>query len=74
MVNYFQTSRVIKVGDRIRYGGRPGQIVFVVENRAFSPSHLKKEWCDIENGIGVRTDNGQLFLLPNPDEDLELFA
>ena len=69
----YHTGQPVRVGDRIRYDG-PGRVVFVVDDGSYAPDYPKEHWSYLRTGIGIVLDDGNMFVLNEPDEDLELIC
>jgi hypothetical protein len=68
---YFDSDRMIQVGDKVRYAGSPGVIVFVIDNDSYSDRYRREDWSYLGKGFGVQLEDGTLFHFEFPDEDLE---
>ncbi len=66
----YENGKPIVVGDDVLYGGKSGRIVFLIEEGVFSPGFSEKEWSYKKKGIGIQLQDGSLFCLDEPDEDL----
>jgi hypothetical protein len=67
-----EDKKPISVGDLVTYGGEPGVVAFVIQEKQFSPGYPEEEWSYLEKGIGIKLENGEFFCLDEPDEDLAL--
>ena len=70
MAKHYENGTRISVGDNVLYGGKAGQIVFLIEEGKFLVGYESSDWSYRKNGIGVRLTDGTLFCLDDPDEDL----
>ena len=68
---YYLAGGQVHAGDRVRYKGESGKIVFVTdgEEGEFLPGYHDHEGCDA--GIMFCSDDGELTFLGTPDENLE---
>jgi hypothetical protein len=71
MMKYLDSEKVIRVGDNVAYAGSPGVIVFVIDDDSYSDAYDKKSWSYLGKGLGVELQDGTLYHLDSPDEDLE---
>jgi hypothetical protein len=73
-MNYVDTKKVIQVGDKVRYAGASGVIVFVIDDDSYSEHYPKKDWSYLGKGLGIELLDTErtLYHLDLPDEDLEL--
>ena len=69
-MTYMDSGRTIHVGDQVEYFGTPGIIVFVIDDDMYSDGFDKKNWSYLEKGFGIVLQDGTLFHLDSPDEDL----
>jgi hypothetical protein len=67
---HYENGRKIILGDDVLYGGKPGKVVFLIEEGFFLPGFKKEDWDYRKKGIGLQMENGDIFCLDNPDEDL----
>jgi len=69
---HYLNGEGIHVGDRVRYKGTAGNIVFISDGEGgeFSPAYAEYDGC--EAGIMVCDDDGTLTTFTEPDENLEL--
>ena len=74
MDQLYQSGEEIHVGDRIRYAGHAGTIVFVIDRREYSPEFPEKDWSDHRTGFMIQTPAYGLVLLEKADEDLEFLG
>ena len=72
-MNYNDTNRVIRVGDRVLYAEKPGTIVFIIDDDSYSEKYPRKDWSYLGKGLGVEMKDKEhtLYHLQRPDEDLE---
>jgi hypothetical protein len=72
-MNYNDTNRLIRVGDRVLYAQKPGTIVFIIDDDSYSERYPRKDWSYLGKGLGVEMQDSEhtLFHLDRPDEDLE---
>ena len=70
-MNYVHSDQPIRVGDRVTYAGSPGVIVFVIDDDSYSKAYERQHWSYLKKGFGFELDDGTLFHLDEPDEDLE---
>ena len=70
---YFETDKVIRVGDSVLYHGAPAAIVFIIDEDSYSTKYPKEHWSYLAKGLGVELQDQErtLFHLDAPDEDLE---
>ncbi|HLN29834.1 MAG TPA: hypothetical protein VK395_18955 [Gemmataceae bacterium] len=75
-MNYNGTDKTIRVGDSVLYASKPGVIVFVIDDDAYSARYPKKNWSYLGGGLGVEIQDKErtLYHLDSPDEDLEPVA
>jgi hypothetical protein len=71
-MKYLDSERQIRVGDKVVYAGNPGVIVFVIDDDSYSDAYAKENWSYLKKGLGVELQDGTLYHLDSPDEDLEL--
>ncbi len=74
MDQLYQSGEEIHVGDRIRYAGHPGTIVFVIDRGEYSPEFPEKNWSEHSTGFMIRTPVYGLVMLNKADEDLEFIG
>jgi hypothetical protein len=72
-MQYVNTDRMIRVGDKVQYAGDPGVIVFVIDDDSYSDRYPKMHWSYLARGLGVelQDESRTLYHLDSPDEDLE---
>jgi len=72
-MKYMDTEKEICVGDKVRYAGSPGVIVFVIEDDSYSDQYPKDNWSYLGQGLGIELQDQTrtLYCLDLPDEDLE---
>lgn len=72
-MKYSDSNHVIRVGDRVLYGGHPGVVVFIIDDDSYSMQYPKKDWSYLGKGLGVEIQDNErtLYHLETPDEDLE---
>ena len=70
-MKYESTDRDIRVGDRIHYAGMPGLIVFIINDDSYCDRYPREHWAYLGTGLGVEIQDGTLYHLDGPDEDLE---
>ena len=70
---YF-TGEEIHGGDRVRYAGCPGTVVFVIDRGEYSPEFPAGHWSSHGSGFMVQTSAFGLVLLLAADADLELIG
>jgi hypothetical protein len=73
-MKYCNSQDVVNVGQRVMYAGRPGAIVFVIDDDSYSDRYAKEHWSYLGSGLGIELDNGTLYRLDTPDEDLDLVS
>jgi hypothetical protein len=71
-MRYLNHNRDVRVGDAIVYAGRPGVIVFIIDDDSYSSRYDKGNWSYLGKGLGIELKDGTLYHLDSPDEDLEL--
>ena len=71
IMNYLHSQRMIQVGDRVNYAGERAVIVFVIDDDCYSQKYGKQTWSYLGKGLGIEMEDGTLYHLPGPDEDLE---
>ena len=72
---HYVSGQEIHCGDRVRYAGHPGRIVFVLGWNEFAPGFAEgREWYyqEYRAGFMIQQDDGALFFLQDSDEDLEM--
>lgn len=69
-MTYLGTDMVMRTGDRVRYAGNSGTIVFVVDDDTYSEHYPRSNWSYLGSGLGIELDDGTLYHLDFPDEDL----
>ena len=52
------------------YAGSPGAIFLVIDDDSYSERYDKKTWSYLGKGFGLELDDGTLYHLDTPDEDL----
>ena len=72
MEQRYSTGEEIHSGDRVRYAGCSGTVVFVIDWSEYSPEFPAEYWLSHGSGSMVQTNAFGLILLPEADEDLEL--
>jgi len=70
----YESGDEIHVGDRIRYAGDTGTIVFVIDRAEYSPEFPERDWSHYGSGFMIQTPKFALVMLGKADEDLELLA
>ena len=70
----YESGDEIHVGDRVRYAGDTGTIVFVIDRGEYSPEFPERDWSHYGSGFMIRTPKFALVMLDKADEDLELLA
>ena len=69
----YPNGQEVRVGDRVKlWDNQRGTVVCSIETGNFSKEYPKAEWGYLKSGILVKTDTGELFHYPEPDEDFEL--
>jgi hypothetical protein len=71
-MKYLNSERVIHVGDKVVYGGSSGVVVFVIDDDSYSDKYKKENWSYLGKGLGVELQDGTLYHLDSPDEDLRV--
>ena len=74
MEQRYNSGEEIHVGDRIRYAGDPGTIVFVVDRNEYSPAFPEKDWSHHRTGFMIQNSAYGLVMLDKADEDLEFLG
>ena len=74
MEQRYHTGEEVHIGDRVRYAGHPGIIVFVIDRSEFSPEFPAANWDDEKTGIMLKTEAYGLVMLQKPDEDVEFLG
>lgn len=60
----------IKLDDRVRLlNGEKGTIVFSIDSNEYSVDFAQEDWAYLKEGVMVRTDQGALVHLKNPNND-----
>jgi hypothetical protein len=67
----YNSGEAIHVGDRIRYAGDPGTIVFVIDHDEYSAAFPEKDWSHYRTGFMIQNPAYGLVMLDKADEDLE---
>ena len=62
----------IHVGDRVRYAGDTGTIVFVIDRDEYSSKYSEGDWSHYGTGFMIETPRFARVMLDEADEDLEL--
>ena len=70
----YESGDEIHVGDRVRYAGDTGTIVFVIDRGEYSPEFPEPDWSHYGSGFMIQTPKFALVMLDKADEDLELLA
>jgi hypothetical protein len=70
-MKYLNCEQTICVGDHVLYSGTPGVIVFVIDDDRYSVGYEKEGWAYLGKGLGLELQDGNLFHMDAPDEDLE---
>ena len=70
-MKYLDSETLIRVGDKVAYAGSPGVIVFVIDDDSYSDRYPKEAWSSLGKGLGLELQDGTLYHLDTPDEDLE---
>jgi hypothetical protein len=65
-MKYYDSEKVVQVGDRILYDGTPGVIVFVVDDDSYSDEYTKDNWSYLGRGLGVQMQDGTCPFGENP--------
>jgi hypothetical protein len=68
----YHSGDEIHVGDRVRYAGDTGTIVFVIDRREYSPKYPESDWSEYGTGFMIETPAFARVMLDEADEDLEL--
>ena len=75
MEQRYYSGEEIHIGDRVKYGGQPATVVFVIDREEWpaDESVESRSWWRAEHRSGFMfiSDTGARFLLPDPDEDLD---
>jgi hypothetical protein len=74
MEQRYHSGEEIHVGDRIRYAGDPGTIVFVIDRNEYSAAFPEKDWSHHRTGFMVQNPAYGLVMLDKADEDLEFLG
>ena len=74
MEQRYSTGEEIHGGDRVRYVGCSGTVVFVIDRNEYSPEFPVGHWSSHSSGFVVQTSALGLVLLLAADEDLELIG
>ena len=65
---HYPDGTQIKLGDRIKLSnGEAGTVVFSIDSNEFSNEFPKRNWEYLKAGIMVKTDNGALVHLKDPN-------
>ena len=70
-MQYFDTNKSVRVGDRILYAGSPGTVVYVIDDDSYSERFTSEQWSYLGKGLGLELEDGTLYHLDTVDEDLE---
>jgi hypothetical protein len=70
----YKSGEEIHVGDRIRYAGDPGTIVFVIDRNEYSATFPEKDWSHHGSGFMIQNPSYGLVMLNKADEDLEFLG
>ena len=70
MSTLYNNGTQIVIGDHITYGGKRGRVVFILDEGAFLEGFKSEDWAYLNEGIGIQLENGSIFCLQAPDEDL----
>jgi hypothetical protein len=68
----YHSGDEIHVGDRVRYAGDSGTIVFVIDRSEYSPDYPERDWAHYGTGFMIETPRYARVMLDQADEDLEL--
>jgi hypothetical protein len=74
MEQLYDSGEEIHVGDRIRYAGHTGTIVFVIDRGEYSPAFPEKDWSSHGTGFMIQNQAYGLVMLDKADEDLEFLG
>jgi hypothetical protein len=66
----YNNDTPIGLGDKVIYAGKPGRIVFIIQENAFLAGFKADDWAYLKQGIGLQLEDGELFCLDAADEDL----
>ena len=69
--HYFSGEEV-HAGDKVRFTGLSGVIVFVNDTSEYLPGFTAEECNYMGSGFMVRLESGELIFLKEADQDLEL--
>ena len=69
-MTYADSDKKIQVGDKVTYAGAIGTVVFIVDDDAYSEGFPKQHWSYLKNGFGIELQDGTLYHMNSPDEDL----
>jgi hypothetical protein len=77
IMKYHSSSQEVKVGDKVRFAGRLGAIVFLVNEDVYSEKYPREHWSFLEDGFGVEIEEpgdwqGALFVLHSSEEEEDL--
>jgi hypothetical protein len=74
MEQRYNSGEEIHIGDRIRYAGDHGTIVFGVDRNEYSAAFPEKDWSHHGTGFMVQNSAYGLVMLEKADEDLEFLG
>jgi len=74
MTPRYEDGNDIRIGDRIRWAGSAGTVVFVIDTRSYSPEFPEQEWSYLGSGFMVDVEGVGLIHEDEADEDLKLVA
>jgi 23S rRNA G2445 N2-methylase RlmL len=77
MQKYFNSEKPVRLGDKVRYFGTPGEIVFVVDDASYSDRFPREHWApylekEFGKGFGVELQDWGLFVLLSAEEEEDL--
>ena len=68
----YADGRRVSIGDRVKlWEDQFGTVVCSIDTKEFSEEYPEDAWAHLNNGILIKTDDGELFHYDEPDEDFE---
>jgi hypothetical protein len=75
-MKYQGTDKNVRVGDKVRYAGMEGEVVFIVNDDSYLERYAKEHWSYLGKGFGVELQVGEwrgtLFHLNSSEEEEDL--
>jgi hypothetical protein len=58
-MKYQGKDKNVRVGDKVRYAGKEGEVVFIVDDDCYSERYPKEHWSYSGKGFGVELQVGE---------------